>query len=81
MTPLARFVMIVLILLGVVAVVVGIIYFAEPARSLPGFFPGHLPQGRPGRHSRRGVAAIVIGAVLLLAAVVTERLGRRSSRI
>jgi hypothetical protein len=81
MTPLARFVVIVLIVLGVVAIAVGIIYFAEPARSLPAFFPGHLRHGLPGRHTRRGIAAIVIGAVLLLAALVTERLGRRSSRI
>lgn len=80
MTPLARFVMILLIVVGVLAIVVGVIYFAEPARSLPGFFPGHVAQVA-GRHTRRGLAAIVIGLVLLLAAVITERMGRRRSRI
>lgn len=80
MTPLARFVMILLIVIGVLAIVVGIVYFAEPARSLPGFFPGHVARVA-GRHTRRGLAAIVIGLVLLLAALITERLGRRQSRI
>ena len=80
MTPLARFVMVLLIVLGVLAIVVGIVYFAEPARALPGFFPGHLARVAA-RHTRRGLAAIVIGLVLLLASVITERLGRRRSRI
>ena len=26
---------------GVVLIVIAIVYFAEPAKSLPGFFPGH----------------------------------------
>jgi hypothetical protein len=80
MTPLARFVMILLVVIGVLAIVVGVVYFAEPARSLPGFFPGHVARVA-GRHTRRGMAAIVIGLVLLLAALITERLGRRRSRI
>ena len=80
MTPLSRFVVIVLIVLGGLAIVTGIIYFAEPVRSLPGFFPGHAANVA-GRHTRRGLAAIVIGAVLLIVAVVMERVGRRSTRI
>jgi hypothetical protein len=80
MTPLSRFVMIVLIVLGALAIVVGIIYFAEPARALPAFLPGHLARVAA-RHTRRGLAAIIIGLVLLIAALLTERLGRRRSRI
>jgi hypothetical protein len=80
MTPLARFVMILLIVVGVLAIVMGVVYLAEPARSLPGFFPGHVA-GVAGRHTRRGLAAIVIGLLLLLAAILTERFGRRQSRI
>lgn len=80
MTPLARFAMILLIVVGLLAIVMGVVYFAEPARSLPGFIPGHVARVA-GRHTRRGLAAIVIGLVLLLAAIFTERFGRRRSRI
>jgi hypothetical protein len=31
----------ILVLLGVLAIAGGIIYFAEPAKYLPAFFPGH----------------------------------------
>ena len=30
------------VILGVVLIVVSVIYFAEPAHSLPSFFPGHV---------------------------------------
>jgi hypothetical protein len=45
---------------GVVLVIVGIIYFAEPARSLPGFFPGH-EAGSAHHHIKHGIAAVVLG--------------------
>jgi len=54
----------------------GIIYYVEPAKSLPTFFPGHLAHGN-GRHTTRGLAGIVAGAVLLIIAVITARAGRR----
>jgi hypothetical protein len=77
MSPMSRFAVIVLAVLGVLAIVAGIIYFAEPARSLPAFFPGHLA-GVAGRHTKRGLAGIVLGVVLLVAAIVTQRVGRRT---
>jgi len=42
----SRLVRVVLVVLGILAVVVGIIYLAEPIHSLPSFFPGHTPTGR-----------------------------------
>ena len=33
------------VILGIALIVVGIVYFAEPAKSLPSFFPGHLKFG------------------------------------
>ena len=51
------------IVLGVVLVVVAIIYFIEPAHSLPSFFPGHVSASSPEadhHHSKHGIAALVV---------------------
>jgi hypothetical protein len=67
------------VLLGVLAIAGGIIYFAEPAKSPPAFVPRRAAR-LTGRHTRRGRAGITAGAVLLIIAVITARAGRRSSR-
>jgi hypothetical protein len=72
--------MTILVVLGVLAIAAGIIYYAEPATSLPAFFPGHAAQLN-GRHTTRGLVGIIAGAVLLIVAVITARAGRRSSRM
>jgi uncharacterized membrane protein HdeD (DUF308 family) len=59
-----------LAVLGVVCVVVGIVYFAEPAHSLPSFFPGHTKHGTKPR-TKHGIAAVVLGVVLLAGAWFT----------
>jgi len=79
MTAVSRFLVIILVVLGVLAIAAGIIYFVEPAKSLPGFFPGHVAHLNE-RHTRRGLAAIIAGALLLIIAAITARVGRRSSR-
>lgn len=53
-----------LILLGVVLLLVGIVYFAEPAKSLPSFFPGHAA-GSAHHHTKHGLAALIVGAVAI----------------
>jgi hypothetical protein len=45
---------------GVVLIVIGIVYFAEPAKSLPGFFPGHQA-GSAHHHIKHGIAAVLLG--------------------
>jgi hypothetical protein len=45
---------------GVVLIVIGIVYFAEPAKSLPGFFPGH-EAGSGHHHVKHGIAAVLLG--------------------
>jgi hypothetical protein len=45
-------------------VVVAVVYFAEPAKSLPSFFPGHS-SGSTHHHVKHGVAALVVGLALL----------------
>jgi hypothetical protein len=79
MTAASRFLVVVLVVLGVLAIAAGIIYFVEPAKSLPTFFPGHLAHVK-GRHTSRGLAGIIVGVVLLIIAVIAARAGRRSRR-
>ena len=45
---------------GVVLIVIAIVYFAEPAKSLPGFFPGH-EAGSTHNHVKHGIAALLLG--------------------
>jgi uncharacterized membrane protein HdeD (DUF308 family) len=63
---------VVLVVLGVLAVVVGIIYLVEPVGSLPSFFPGHVAHGHIHHHTR-GYIAIAIGIVLLIIAAIAGR--------
>lgn len=63
---------VVLVVLGILAVVVGIIYLVEPIHSLPSFFPGHALHGQ-GHHHIRGYIAIAAGIVVLIIAAVAGR--------
>ena len=56
-----------LAVLGVLGIVVAIVYFAEPAKSLPSVLPGHV-SGLTAHRNKRGAAALAIGVVLLAAA-------------
>jgi hypothetical protein len=48
------------IVLGIVLVVVAVIYWVDPAKSLPSFFPGHAA-GSSHHHVKHGIAAFVVG--------------------
>ncbi len=48
------------VVVGIVLIVVGIVYFAEPAKSLPSFFPGHQA-GSAHHHVKHGIAAVCVG--------------------
>jgi uncharacterized membrane protein HdeD (DUF308 family) len=48
------------ILLGVVLIVIAVVYFAEPASSLPSFFPGH-DAGSSHHHTKHGLLALILG--------------------
>ncbi|HWB21480.1 MAG TPA: hypothetical protein VG652_01175 [Gaiellaceae bacterium] len=50
------------IVAGIVLVVISIVYFAEPAKSLPSFFPGHQA-GSSHHHVKHGIAALLVGFV------------------
>ena len=58
------------VILGIIAlvfIVVGIIYLAEPAKSLPSFVPGHI-DGSTGHHPLRAGGSFVIGIVFAVGA-------------
>ncbi len=53
------------VLLGAILIVVGIVYFVEPAKSLPSFFPGHAA-GSTHHHVKHGIAAVLVGLACLV---------------
>jgi hypothetical protein len=51
------------VVLGVILLVVAVIYFVQPAHSLPSFFPGHVSATSAEanhHHAKHGVAALVV---------------------
>jgi hypothetical protein len=48
------------IMLGIVLIAVAVVYWAEPAGSLPSFFPGH-EAGSNHHHVKHGIAAFLVG--------------------
>jgi hypothetical protein len=53
------------VVLGIVLIVIGLVYFIEPASSLPSFFPGHQA-GSSHHHVKHGIAAMLLGAACLV---------------
>jgi hypothetical protein len=53
------------IVVGLILIVVAAVYWAEPARSLPSFFPGH-EAGSAHHHVKHGIAAFFVGLALLV---------------
>lgn len=66
----------IVVVVGVLALAVGVIYLTVPAGSLPSFFPGHLA-GVTNKHTNRGGAAIIVGVVMVVIAMFLGR-GSRS---
>jgi amino acid permease len=75
---------VVLVVLAVLAIVAGIIYFIEPAHSLPGFM-GKIthPPASAGRadsnRSLRGAGALVVAVILLVGAFFVNRSNKAPS--
>ena len=64
---LPAYVSVLLALVGVILIVVSVVYFAEPAKSLPSFFPGHQT-GSSHHHTTHGIAALIVGLIALFGA-------------
>jgi NADH:ubiquinone oxidoreductase subunit 5 (subunit L)/multisubunit Na+/H+ antiporter MnhA subunit len=59
----SRAVVLLSVLVGVLLLVVAGVYFADPAHSLPSFFPGHVGASSPEHahhHVKHGIAALVV---------------------
>jgi hypothetical protein len=50
---------------GVALIAIAIVYWAEPARSLPSFFPGHQA-GSAHHHVKHGIASFFVGLAALV---------------
>jgi hypothetical protein len=67
------------IVIGIALIVVAVIYWVEPAKSLPSFFPGH-DAGSSTHHVKHGIAALVVGlGCLVFAWFATGPAGRRQT--
>ena len=75
-------VVVILGIIAVLAIIAAILYFTEPAKSLPSFLGAVTsPASRAAAHrSTRGIVSLVIGVVFLAAAGLTSRLGRSSAQ-
>jgi len=53
------------VLLGVALIALAIVYWAEPASSLPSFLPGHTA-GSAHHHVKHGIASFLVGLAALV---------------
>ncbi|HEY2335175.1 MAG TPA: hypothetical protein VGH58_09235 [Solirubrobacterales bacterium] len=53
------------LIVGLLFLVIAIVYFVEPAGSLPSFFPGH-EAGSSHHHAKHGIAALVVAAACFI---------------
>jgi type VI protein secretion system component VasK len=67
----------VLVIVGILALAVAVIYVTVPIHSLPGFIPGKRAVG--GHYHKRGALVALVGIVLLALAIVLGWGVRRSS--
>jgi hypothetical protein len=68
----ARRLIILLMLVALVALLVGLFYFATPADKIPSWLPGRVAASTA-HHVRRATAAIVVAVVCALAAWAVAR--------
>jgi uncharacterized membrane-anchored protein YitT (DUF2179 family) len=55
-----RLLVVLAVIVGIALVVIAAVYFAEPAKSLPSFFPGHQA-GSSHHHVKHGIASLLVG--------------------
>jgi 1,4-dihydroxy-2-naphthoate octaprenyltransferase len=55
-----RLLVAVAVVVGIVLIAIAVVYWAEPAKSLPSFFPGH-EKGSNHHHVKHGIAAFLVG--------------------
>ena len=68
---------IIAVVLGIAFIVLAIVYWVEPAGSLPSWMPGH-ESGSDHHHVKHGIASFLLGAALLVYAWFQT--GKKGSR-
>ena len=53
------------VVVGLVLIALAVVYWVEPASSLPGFVPGH-ESGSSHHHVKHGIASFFVGLALLV---------------
>ena len=48
------------VVLGIALIAIAVVYWVEPAKSLPSFFPGHQA-GSTHHHTKHGIASFLVG--------------------
>jgi hypothetical protein len=66
------------IAVGILLIVLAIVYWAEPAKSLPSFIPGH-ESGSNHHHVKHGIASFLVGLACLVFAWFNTGGVRRTS--
>ena len=54
------FLVVIAVVAGILFIALGIVYFVEPAKSLPSLLPGH-ESGSSHHHVKHGIAAVLVG--------------------
>jgi hypothetical protein len=67
---------VVLIVVGILAIALGVLYLTQTAGHLPTFVPGYIANAK-GRHTTRGVFGIALGIVFVVIGGLTYARGRR----
>ena len=60
-----RLLVVLSIVVGIVLIILAFVYWVEPAKSLPGFLPGH-EAGSGHHHVKHGIAAFLVGIACLV---------------
>jgi uncharacterized membrane-anchored protein YitT (DUF2179 family) len=60
-----RLLVVLAVVVGIILIAISIVYFLEPAHSLPSFFPGHQA-GSNHHHVKHGIAALLLGLACLV---------------
>ncbi len=74
-----RLLAILALVVGIALIAIAVVYWAEPARSLPSFFPGH-EAGSNHHHTKHGIASFLVGLACLAFAWFNSGPTRTTSR-
>ena len=68
----------VLAIVGVLALIAGVIYISQTEANVPAFLPGHVTTGKDAtlHHTLRGIGGIVVAVILFIAAALSFRSSR-----